>query len=231
MSLNQNAHVLSIARSQIGYREGYNNDTKYGIWYGDNHEPWCDQFVSWCGAQAGEVKNVGRFEYTPSHMEWFKSRGQFEVNRPEVGALVFYKWPGVSNDECDHVGIVEAVHSNGTFTTIEGNISDQCMRINRSMANVVGFGYPAYSGSVNPPPPVNPPGRLPYPGHYTQMGDNNSSVYKVQQALLKNGYSLPRYGADGQFGSETLYAVKAFQANNHLQVDGVVGPLTWSALF
>lgn len=44
---------LEIARSQIGYHEGYNNDTKYGKWYGLNHEPWCAMFVSWCSYQIG----------------------------------------------------------------------------------------------------------------------------------------------------------------------------------
>lgn len=45
--------IVEIARSQIGYQEGYNNDTKYGEWYGLNHEPWCAIFCSWCGDQIG----------------------------------------------------------------------------------------------------------------------------------------------------------------------------------
>ena len=36
--------------------------------------------------------------------------------------------------------------------------------------------------------------------------------------------------ADGTFGSETEAAVKRMQARNGLNVDGVVGPETWSAL-
>lgn len=222
--------TLNEARSQLGYHEGPDNDTKYGVWYGDNHEPWCDQFVSWCGAQAGESKAVGKFEYTPSHLEWFRSQGRFG-HSPRFAALVFYKWPGVSNDECDHVGIVEAVNSDGTITTIEGNVGDVCVRKVRSLDNVVGFGYPNYFGGNTPPPPPNPGTKIPYPGHYIQFGDNDSSVYKVQKQLLAKGYSLPQWGADGQFGNETLAAVKAFQANHNLQVDGVVGPITWGALF
>lgn len=35
---------------------------------------------------------------------------------------------------------------------------------------------------------------------------------------------------DGKFGVETENAVKAFQANNRLTADGIVGPDTWSAL-
>jgi peptidoglycan hydrolase-like protein with peptidoglycan-binding domain len=35
---------------------------------------------------------------------------------------------------------------------------------------------------------------------------------------------------DGDFGSKTDTAVRAFQQEKHLTVDGIVGPLTWTAL-
>lgn len=37
--------------------------------------------------------------------------------------------------------------------------------------------------------------------------------------------------ADGRFGKDTRTAVKAFQKRRGLEDDGVVGPLTWTALF
>lgn len=55
-------------------------------------------------------------------------------------------------------------------------------------------------------------------------------VLKLQQRLLTLGYDevgVP----DGIFGKMTQNAVRLFQENNGLEVDGYVGPLTWQKLF
>lgn len=52
----------------------------------------------------------------------------------------------------------------------------------------------------------------------------------IQQRLLDLGYKLPQYGADGAFGQETERAIRTFQRRNRLEVDGVVGPVTWACL-
>lgn len=63
-----------------------------------------------------------------------------------------------------------------------------------------------------------------------QLGSKGSEVVELQQKLITRGYDVGPYGADGDFGQGTLAAVKQFQANNGLTVDGIVGPATWSAL-
>ena len=63
-----------------------------------------------------------------------------------------------------------------------------------------------------------------------RKGAKGESVAAMQQALIRAGFSLPKYGADGKFGKETLSAVKAFQKANGLQADGICGPKTWAAL-
>lgn len=63
-----------------------------------------------------------------------------------------------------------------------------------------------------------------------RYGNRSDTVKIMQQYLLKLGYSLPKAGADGIFGSETKSAVKSFQRKNGLSVDGVCGPITWAAI-
>lgn len=59
-----------------------------------------------------------------------------------------------------------------------------------------------------------------------RLGDKGSDVRILQEYLLKADEKLPRFGADGDFGEETLRAVKSFQSRHGLAVDGIVGPKT-----
>ena len=63
-----------------------------------------------------------------------------------------------------------------------------------------------------------------------RKGIKGDDVKTLQEGLLALGYPLPKYGADGDFGSETLAALKTFQTNCGLTVDGVCGPATWTKL-
>jgi peptidoglycan hydrolase-like protein with peptidoglycan-binding domain len=62
-----------------------------------------------------------------------------------------------------------------------------------------------------------------------KFGDKGAAVRKLQQALVDSGSSLPRFGVDGDFRSETKAAVEAFQRASGLtgaNIDGIVGPTT-----
>lgn len=61
-----------------------------------------------------------------------------------------------------------------------------------------------------------------------RMGDYNDKVKELQQKLTYLGYDAGII--DGDFGRNTLSAVNQFQLQYGLEVDGVVGPLTWAAL-
>jgi hypothetical protein len=65
---------------------------------------------------------------------------------------------------------------------------------------------------------------------YITNGCKGNYVSKLQNGLMDLGYQLPKFGADGDFGSETRNAVVNFQSDNFLQTDGVVGPETMGTL-
>ncbi len=61
-------------------------------------------------------------------------------------------------------------------------------------------------------------------------GNDIERVKTLQELLMQNGYSLPKYGADGDFGDETVAAVKKFQKDFGLPVTGIVDNATWEKL-
>lgn len=66
-----------------------------------------------------------------------------------------------------------------------------------------------------------------------KKGDRGPAVAKLQRLLVQRGYPVD---VDGEYGTRTYQAVRAFQSQNldqhglPLVVDGKVGPLTWWSL-
>ena len=40
--------LLAVAEAELGYVEGGNNYSKYGVWSGDPNAAWCAEFICWC---------------------------------------------------------------------------------------------------------------------------------------------------------------------------------------
>src|SRR5699024_9994502 len=73
-----------------------------------------------------------------------------------------------------------------------------------------------------------------WPGVTLRRGDTGLYVELVQfwlGGLALYEESLPAVTVDGNFGAGTEAAVRAFQSQAGLAVDGVVGRATWQALF
>lgn len=64
----------------------------------------------------------------------------------------------------------------------------------------------------------------------TVRGDKGQRVVQVQCMLSKRGYGVGGAGVDGEFGADTESAVRRFQSDKGLDVDGEVGPNTWAGL-
>ena len=116
---------LEVARSQIGFREGYENITPYGAWFGDNGQPWCAMFISWCAYKSGILGTIiPRYEGCYAGINWYRAVGRYRSRisgyipkAADVGFLI----------NGSHTFIVEYVNGN-EIHTIEGNLSDSVTR-------------------------------------------------------------------------------------------------------
>lgn len=68
-----------------------------------------------------------------------------------------------------------------------------------------------------------------------ESGHGSEDIKKIQRQLKQLGYDLGTFGdqadgVDGQFGSMTEAAIKAFQEAHGLEADGIIGPETLKAL-
>lgn len=147
---------LKELRSELGYTEGRNNDTKFGREYGMNFQPWCGIFVSVKAKHAKVHSIIPKFAYTPAGALWFKTHRMDHGpkqwgNKPKVGAIVFYDTAGLGR--ISHVGVVEKVFRDGSWYSIEGNTNAAGSREGRvvrrqkrtTTGKLGGFGYPDYT--------------------------------------------------------------------------------------
>ncbi|MEV4434783.1 peptidoglycan-binding protein [Streptomyces sp. NPDC049585] len=120
-----------------------------------NWQPWCDMFVSYCAERTGNAAAVGKFAYCPSHVDFFKSRGQWHGSQApaRAGDLVFFH---TGDGVAYHVGIVLADAEPGvSVKTVEGNTSsgaagsqnngDGVYYRTRPRSMILGFGRPAFA--------------------------------------------------------------------------------------
>lgn len=223
------ADMLRVARSQIGVKESPrgSNKVKYTKWYG-LVGPWCAMFISWVARQAGVPKDViPTHAYTPSGRNFFRNKGR-HYKKPKVGDIVYYQFPGFSR--VSHVGLVEKVHSDGSWTAIEGNTDaaggrtgGQVMRKRRrTVGRLGGFGRPAYKKSTAKPKASTPskPKTPAKPGKLDVDGSFGPATIRELQRVLK-------VSVDGGFGPKTK---KALQRKLKVTADGVIGPKTVKAL-
>lgn len=111
----------------------------------------------------------------------------------------------------EHVGQGNVIHCSGTVK--RGKITDR------------GWTHYAIPKGLDGSAP-DPSGDLPT----LRRGSSGEYVTLMQTKLIQRGYDLNPYGADGKFGAKTESAVRKFQADNGLVVDGICGRNTWSAL-
>ena len=222
--------VINIAKKYVGVCEDPPNSNKvvfntkfYGREVSGANYPWCCAFI-WCIFNEAGI-NIKRTASCMMLGDWFKQEEKYHKDNPQVGDIVFFKFPG-SSRWTNHVGLVIEVNGN-TLTTIEGNTSSDdkgsqnnggmvAIRTRKINSSVVGFGRVSddknYSAKNIPT---------------LRLGSRGASVKTLQSILNEHGAHLT---VDGIFGNLTKLAVISFQGLNDLQKDGIVGRKTWEKL-
>lgn len=235
---------------------GYNNYTKYwrdianwgtlkyvGVypnagfgggpsWY------WCAAGVYWCFVKALGLKRASELLCHPETQAYIncdtlyansKAKGQIYTS-PKEGDVVLFG----SGSDYSHTEFVYKYDST-YFYTIGFNTSGGssviangggccCKKYYRSSTRCV-FHRPKYKGTATS---VSENNSNTSSTTYLKYGSKGDAVKTLQQNLNDLGYNCGK--VDGDFGTNTLDAVKAFQKANKLDVDGVVGPATTKAI-
>ena len=175
-----------------------------------------------------------------NYAEWcgVKGAGLIPADKRIPGAAVFW---GDSAGSIHHVGyLVEPVvpgNPKGDWYIVEargGNFGVVRTRLNSRKPNFWGYmdKYFDYSAAASPSAADSATEGQSGAGFQRTLkkGMSGEDVKGLQSALLRLGYALPKYGADGDFGAETEAAVKAFQRDRGLEPDGVFGEKSYAAL-
>ena len=198
----------------------------YKVKYTDE---WCATFISAISIKLGYTHIIPTECSCSKMIELFKALDSWVEDddyTPKPGDIIFYDWEdtgkGDNKGTPNHVGVVEKV-SGTTITVIEGNYGAQVKRryITLNGKYIRGYGVPKYIEEVN---------KVKIELNVLKKGSKGNEVKTLQRLLLSLGYSMNGYGADGSFGNATELAVKTFQKNNGLDVDGSVGPDTWNCI-
>ena len=247
------AKIVAQARSWIGCKESDGSHEKIIDIY-NSHKPlargyklkytdaWCSGFASACAIACGATDIIPTEVGCQNHIALFQKKGiwvEDDAYVPQPGDYLFYDWQdsgaGDNKGSSDHVGIVEKVE-NGVITIIEGNYSNAVKRRTLKVNGkyIRGYGVPKYD--ADDAAEAKPAEQKPVTIHYSvrlprlEKGSKGDAVKALQILLIGHGYSCGKYGADGDFGADTLAAVKKFQKAMGMAADGIVGPKTWAAL-
>jgi hypothetical protein len=226
--------IIDVYNSQRPLPRGYK--VKYT-------DAWCATFVSAVAVNLGYTDIIPPECSCPKMIELLKNIGAWvedDAYVPNPGDILFYDWQdtgiGDNRGSSDHVGIVEKVSGN-TITIIEGNYSNSVKRrtLEANGRYIRGYGVPKYDTEPVVDKPVTTKTEVcTVEVNVLRKGASGDNVKAMQLLLIGYGYKMQNngktYGADGSFGTATDNAVRAFQKNNSLDVDGICGPNTWNKL-
>ena len=203
----------------------------------------CRGFTDWCLKQAGvDLKGEGATSQWNTASNWQK-KGDIATMPENTLVCLFVKKGskmqhtgfGLNNETCEcSVGVQHFTKRKKKWThwAIPRGLYDPEQRTVPPALDSVSAGSASAeqrdgsARSTNVEPQNRPCRSAPT----LRLGAKGDAVREMQQLLVKAGEVLPRYGADGDFGGETLAAIRSFQRKHGLVVDGICGKCTWAKL-
>lgn len=173
----------------------------------------CRGFTKWTLEQVGiTIKGGGCTSQWNDDNNWVIKGSINEMPKDKICCI----FTGTANKK-EHTGLYL-----GDGSTIECSSGVQMFKQMKSKWKYYAIPRGLYDDIPDPDPGDKKP--------TLRKGDRGPYVTLAQTELINKGYSCGSSGADGIFGNDTLYAVKKFQMDNGLTVDGVIGAKTWAAL-
>lgn len=199
--------------------KGYDSGSCTGCkWYPNSERVRCYDcrgFTYWCLKQVGILINgTGATSQWNTEANW---AGEGEIGTVPTDTLVclFVK----KGSKMEHTGF--------GFNNETCECSNGVQHFTSRNKKWTHWAVPAGLYSTDPQPEPEPvPGWRPT----IRRGSKGPEVGECQTMLVKLGYDIGACGIDGDFGRATEKAVREFQGDHKLVVDGVVGPMTWDAL-
>lgn len=173
----------------------------------DDETAWCAAFVGAVLAEMG-LPNTGRLN-ARSYLEWGAPVGMAEAKPGDVVVL----WRGNPRGWQGHVAFLLGFEGD-TVILRGGNQGNRVSDISYPASRILGIRRAVAASETGRP--------------ILRAGQHGAAVRDLQDQLSSLGY--PPGAIDGQFGSRTREAVLAFQADNNLPSDAIVGGQTWAAL-
>ena len=225
---------LWTADDQKALEKTTDSDRAQGRKYGAK---WIGHRVADCsGLFKWAFNKLGGYMYHGSNTMYLKycvNKGELKKGKRADGAALkpgtaVFVWNGKTYS---HVGLFV-----GDGLVIEAESTQKGVTTSKVTATkwtywgeLKGVDYSAKTGSSPPSDPV--PDKEPVQTLPTlKRGSKGEYVTLLQTKLKNKGYDLGAYGVDGDFGKATEAAVRAFQMDAGIAVDGVVGKNTWAAL-
>lgn len=224
--------LIRIARKYIGY--DYRHFTAM---FGGGCFAWCAAFVSTVAKESGNGDIIPASTSCNEQIRIFKSNKSWlgKTTDIRVGDILYYDWDFADEPlPADHVGIVIEVNGD-TVKVIEGNKGDAGNAQTTVSTRVISKNYKYIFGIARPKyeaPEASEPVSKVVTVEVRQLerGMKGKDVEALQAILIAKGYSCGTYGSDGDFGDRTFDAVKNFQTERQIEVDGICGQQTWKEL-